>query len=418
MIAGGIFIVSLIILLKKLSAIDRIKWGIFFLIKVLFLWFFLHIHKENYSHYFLDYEQIFADASLLSDLLWSSPKEFWQIIFSDFSEKYRFYLITQPRAFFTAKLFCPIVLIAQKNLFLTSLYALLLYLAAVYSLVRVLQKLFPRHRFFAYCLLLVPSLQFWTSATSKELWLLICIYGISAVYLEAFYLNAKILPCTLKGSILFWILWKLKYYYAFGIAFAFLVELGVRLLHNVRSFWQKWLLGGTVVLGLLSLVLLHPNLHWDYLPQALYENYRITLEASPKGSAIELGLEPSWLSCIENSYKGLWIGLFAPMWWQAKNWAMFLASLENLFLLIGGVYASIYTWQNKTVFRIEILITASIFVILMASFLGLSSPNFGAISRYRVGFSWILWLWISFCVEEALQRRNIKLFHFSKGNSM
>ncbi|WP_133121520.1 hypothetical protein [Raineya orbicola] len=384
-------------------------WAFIFLYKLVFLWLFFYVHQKYYSHYQWDFWLIFLDASQLYDLLWQSPTEFLQTFFHKPISSEKFYLSEQPRAFFTAKLYLPFVLLTQKNWLLSSLYAVILYLIAFYFFAETLLKLFPKYEILVYGLMFLPSLTFWASGTSKEIWLMVCIWGVFALHLQIFYLGKKSFYRFLLIVFLFFLLLKVKYYYAFGIAFALLTE---RLIY----FWQnekftkklKWAFSLPILISVVLLSFLHPNLHLDFFPQALYENYRLTLQASPQGSAVDLDLEPTWSSCLLNSYKGTWIGIFAPLSWQAKNTTMLMASVENttlvalmiLSVLLFFIYHFTIPQRN-----LYLAVASFLFVLLMATFLGLSSPNFGALSRYRIGFSWILWLWIGMIWEKWLKTK-------------
>ncbi len=418
MIGWIIFVALCSILLWKIPAPKRNLWAFLFLYKLAFLWFFFYVHQKYYSHYQWDFWLIFLDACQLNDLFWQNLNDFGQTFFYEPHKPELFYFSEQPRAFFTAKLFFFFVFLAQKNWLLSSMFALLLYLIASYHLSETLLKLFPKLKISVYFIIYLPSISFWTSGTSKEIWLLTCIWGMVALHLQIFYLHQKAFWRSMIIICLFFILWKAKYYYAFGIAFALLAERWI-------SFWQsenftkklKWAssLLILIIIGLLSF--LHPNLHWDFFPKALHENYQITLQASPQGSAVNLDLEPTWKSCLLNSYKGTWLGVFAPLPWQTKNVAMLLASIENtllLLLIIGTTFFAPHPLApsplergNKDEVRlaISLLIASLLFVGLMATFLGLSSPNFGTLSRYRVGFSWVLWFWLAVFWENWLQKK-------------
>ncbi|MCS6794888.1 MAG: hypothetical protein NZ516_02915 [Raineya sp.] len=404
MISWLILVVLCAVLLWKLPAPKRKLWAFLFLYKLVFLWLFFWVHQRYYAHYQWDFWLIFLDACQLNDLFWRSPNDFFQTFFLTPTQPEKFYFSEQPRAFFTAKLYFPFVVLAQKNWLLSSLYAILLYLIALYVFIQTLQQILFRQKLWIYVLMFLPSLQFWTSGTSKEIWLMICIYSIIALHLQVFYLQKALLSHLFIAVILFFILWKVKYYYAFGIAFFLLAE-------RLIFFWQnekispkvKWTATLIALVLLTLLPFLHTNLHLENFPEALYENYRITLQASPKDSAVGLGLDSTWTSCLINSYKGTWIALFAPLPWQATNLNMALASVENTLFLVSLVFSlwiSIQRLLRKKERKSSFFWASLLFVLLMATFLGLSSPNFGALSRYRIGFSWLLWVWITWTWEK------------------
>jgi hypothetical protein len=195
--------------------------------------------------------------------------------------------------------------------------------------------------------------------------------------------------------IVLWWLALLKYYYAFGVALM-LCLYGFLYYTQKLSFFARFVLCFVLLGATLGLTFLHPNLRLENFVSALYDNYTLILAASPQGSALDLGLAPSWQSLIVHSPLGLWIGIFAPLPHQISKWQMLPIALENLFVLLLCFYVLFEVLKAKkqkikSIFYTStknenILICIFVFAIVMATFLGLSSPNFGALSRYRVGF--------------------------------
>jgi hypothetical protein len=82
----------------------------------------------------------------------------------------------------------------------------------------------------------------------------------------------------------------------------------------------------------------------------------------------------------------LFSGLFRPFVVEADTALQFLVSFENLLLVV--LFTSALTNMRKLIgskHRI-LLFSIIVYTVLLCTFLALSAPNFGTLSRYRVGF--------------------------------
>lgn len=369
-----------------------------FSIKMMALYFFVWIHENYYAHYQPDYLLIFEDASHLASIFYNNFNEYLQILIDKplFTENW--HLATQPRAFFTAKIFSFLTIITAQNFWLTAIYGSLLALWAMWYLTHTFIQLFPKTKKAAIiAFLFLPSCVFWASSTSKESILLFLISIVFSNFLKIIHCEKHIRDVFFKGIpalLCLIVLWKIKYYYAFGLSISLVLYIFLQYIQKHKL--QKWQVTGILILALaigISLSFLHPNINLNTLPEALYNNYLLIIKASPKNSIVELGLEPTWLSILQNSPKSLYLGLFSPMPWDSQNWQMRLVSIENILLmslLILGIWKLIQKKYTPTLDS-NFLIILFVYIFIMAVFLALSSPNFGALSRYRCGFSPFLW---------------------------
>ena len=107
-------------------------------------------------------------------------------------------------------------------------------------------------------------------------------------------------------------------------------------------------------------------------------------------------LAPTLGSIAYNLPKALYMGLFAPLPWQAKNAWQWLAALENIALLILITYSMFRLWKQRKALAHQLSAKAPLWwaslvytlglVVLMA----LAAPNFGTLVRYKVGWLMVL----------------------------
>lgn len=372
---------------------------------------FIYLHRWFYAHYTPDYLLIFEDACKLSDLIHQNSLEYVKILFSAPQDIENWHLASQIRAFFAVKCYSVLVWFTGKNFWLSMFYASGAALVALWWLTQTLIRWFPAYRKEALVsFVFLPSLTFWASATSKESLLVIFLATLSVIFLQTIYHKWLWWRVPVFLIVAYWLL-LLKYYYAFGF---FLVVCLYVFLFFIQSFnlLQKIVCVCGAVVAMWGLTYLHPNLHLNSFVDALYNNYTLILRASPEGSALDLGLEPTWRSLFIHSPIGLWVGLFAPLPHQISKWQMLPIALENvsvlalmgfvlLKIIVGKVQIlPVFNTKNKILW-----ICLWVFVGIMATFLGLSSPNFGALSRYRVGFYPFLVFGLLVSVQALKHRR-------------
>lgn len=365
------------------------------LLKVIATILFVFLHQKLYPQYTPDYILIFEDACKLSNFIHQSSLEYLKIIFDAPADIENWHLASQPRAFFAVKIYSVLVWLTGQHFWLSMFYASAASHIAIWFIYKKLSTLFPQYRKAALIsFLFLPSLTFWASASSKETLLMIFLSILSIIFLKFVYQKWK----WWEGIIFFIVLWwlvLLKYYYAFGVALMLCLY---GFLHYTQklSFFARIILCFALFGATLGLTFLHPNLRLENFVSALYDNYTLILAASPQGSALDLGLAPSWQSLIVHSPLGLCVGIFAPLPHQISKWQMLPIAIENLLVLILFVCVlfKIIQQQRSTIKRMfhldakgkMLLFSVFVFAIVMATFLGLSSPNFGALSRYRVGY--------------------------------
>jgi hypothetical protein len=273
------------------------------------------------------------------------------------------------------------------------IYASFLALVALWWLVGTLAKLFPKYKKASVVsFIFLPSVLFWASATSKEVLLMIFLAVLSGIFLEFLYKGLVWWQAIVFVVMVYWLA-LLKYYYAFGFLLVISLYFFLFFLKKFNFRFKIVSIFGIVAI-LLGLTSLHPNLRLEHFAEALYDNYTLILQASPEGSAMDLGLEPTWQSLLLHAPLGLWVGLFAPLPYQASKWQMLPITLESSFVLALWIYVIFLMFRDKSLIKNFsedtkskiLLLCVGLFVLVMATFLGLSSPNFGALSRYRIGF--------------------------------
>jgi hypothetical protein len=104
------------------------------------------------------------------------------------------------------------------------------------------------------------------------------------------------------------------------------------------------------------------------------------------GSGYDIGeLDGSMNSIVRLSPKALNVSLFRPYLWEAKNPLMLMSALESLLMLVFSIY--ILVISKEKIFRallIPDVIFCLVFSLTFAIAVGVSTFNFGTLTRYRI----------------------------------
>jgi hypothetical protein len=301
------------------------------------------------------------------------------------------------RAFNFVRLLVPLVPLTGGSYYGMGLYLSAVGFAGCWALFRVLCSLAPnRQWWWAGVCLFWPSLTFWTSGLLKEPWTfgmlgLAVGGGYSMLATQTVRLRPALIVvgCSVLGYVV-------KPYPVLALwACAPIVVAGMLV---TRSFWAahktKALLS-LGALGLLTVVILafSPfNLERVfaeafYLREILMNAY--TPDALQATSYFELSdYQPTLAWALSKIPQATFATLFRPLPWEAHNPQALAAGLENLFLL--GLTAYLMATARYQMLRqaprgmVAIAVFLLVYSIPYAYFLGLATPFFGTLIRYKV----------------------------------
>ncbi len=366
---------------------------------------------------------IFSDASSIAKILIENPKKYLGILFlGDFSgipvEYLHSHFIWQSATLLMSRILSVFCLLSDNNYWLVGIYLAVFSYIPVFMLANKLADIFPNAKNAAAIAFLgVPSVVFWSSGVCKETLLLpfICILG--DIFMRNIYVNitthspslkekekekergvftsnySAIFKDILLAMFCFLIIWKLKYYYA-GVLLicmlSFLINLYLERVFLKKIYQQYPSLSYFMVVFLMFIILfpagfLHWNLQLDNIMGALVQNHDQIYKIKPQDAIQFNNLKVNWSSLLENTPLAMFSGLFRIFLWESKTFLQALAGAENLLILGLFVASLVRWWQNGRYFSTLIFVIL-IYITVLATMLALSSPNFGTLSRYKVGF--------------------------------
>ncbi len=332
------------------------------------------------------------DGVKISYYAQSSPAEalafFW-----DESEASDFVATLQqqgPRSLFFSKICGLFALATAGNYWMMSAFASVISFLGAWFLFRRISEFFPLHqRAAAIAFLVFPSVVFWSSGLIKESVGLAALYFLVAVGLSMMYHRA---PSLLEWMVTFfslWIGWNLKYYWM-GIFIPVAIPTVLTVLAKgsrpALARYDIALWSGLFLVFLIVATSIHPNFYPSRFFEVIYQsNLEFTRLSDPPRIVQYFNLEPSLSSLVMNAPAAWIAGLFRPFAWEAFNLLSMVAGIENLVLLVI-VFVALPSFRRlrPSPHRLPVLATM-IYVILLTSFLALSTPNFGTLSRFKIG---------------------------------
>ena len=351
-----------------------------------------------YQYYYTtgDTWAFFNDATKMADALVQTPSNcfsfFWQDDFSAIAQPLE---NNRPRSMYLVKWVAAFNLLNGNNYWITSLYFSFISFFSSWVLYRTLIKYFPDlQKEAALSFLFIPSIVFWGSGIIKESLAIAGLFGISACFISWYCGRAYKVSIMLIGLICFWVLWNLKYYWV-AVWLAVMMPLVlIGLLKERFSFVSRypkliWFL--FMLLAGAGISLIHPNFYFDQLLTVIVENNEAYLKLSNSENIIHFHeLTPTLSSMLINSPWALLSGIFRPFIFEAGNALQAGAAIEN-FILLALLIMSMVKLPKLISQITELHLAFIAFIILLSVFLALSTPNLGSLSRFRVGFTPVLW---------------------------
>lgn len=106
------------------------------------------------------------------------------------------------------------------------------------------------------------------------------------------------------------------------------------------------------------------------------------------GSTYDIGeMEPTIIGMLRQIPAAFNVTLFRPYVWESKKPIILFAALESFSILLFSLFVIIKLNPFRFIYRIfkdPLLLTFLVFTIIFATFVGVSSFNFGTLTRYRI----------------------------------
>lgn len=281
----------------------------------------------------------------------------------------------------------------------TALFFAIISFSGAWALYRALYDYLPiLHRPLAYAIFFMPSVYFWGSGLLKES---ICM-GMLGWMFHAFYFGLikgeKTLNHILILLLCVFVLRSIKVYFLISFLPAafmwYFLQYRSRIKSPaVRAIALPFVLAISFIVGIFGVRYVtadQERYQLENLAQTTNTTAQWLKQVSDKegGSGYYLGeLDGSILGYLRLAPQALWLGLFQPHPWQARNPVMLLSAFEATFFLLLTLRI---IWQVGflRLYRIflenPILIFCLLFSLFFAYAAAVNSANYGTMVRYRM----------------------------------
>lgn len=268
----------------------------------------------------------------------------------------------------------------------------------IWHFYRLVAGFYPKQKkLLAIAVLFMPSIVFWSSGILKDGWCLIATFYIFICANNIFIERKKIL-----SNIIILIVWSYiaisirpyTFYVATGSA---LIWLGFYYLSRIKSNFLRTIAFPVIMLTIYltgTFILFKTGsqvgARYQSIDSMLETAQIIQSDLSKEyygGNSFDIGtFEPTLQGILSKFPIASVSGIYRPFFWEVRNPLMLLSAIESGIILLLTIWVllccRIFGFV-KRVYTDPFLLSAFVFSITFAFFVGLTTANFGALVRYR-----------------------------------
>ncbi len=307
------------------------------------------------------------------------------------------YMFAEGSTRFTMKLLIPFMLVTGNSYFLTTVLVAVFTYGGLWQLFRMFVRHFPQHtRVLAIAVLFMPSVLFWGSGILKDSFTLAATCYLIVIINNLIERRGVLMLNVLKVILFGIVVISIKAYVIVILLPSTLVWMMYNRISKIRNALIRKLIVPIVYVAILAgsyfgLTAMGESLGKFSVDRALKTaaiNQSDLKQEYYEGNSFDIGdFEPTVPGALSKFVPATLAGLFRPYIWDSKNVVMLLSGLENLFVLIFTVIVLFkMRWKAMTRFVMShpLLLYCLVFSILFSFMIGLTSPNFGALVRFRL----------------------------------
>lgn len=332
--------------------------------------------------------------TMWTKLLMRTPPETDPFLY-EYSNQIQFY--QDPSSYMVIRITALLGLLTFNTYLPTALLFASVAYTGIWALYTTFCKAFPnRYKEMAIAFLFVPSVAVWGSAIFKDT---VCMFGLGWMVYTSFRIFID-RDFSVKNIVLlvlsFYLIAVIKVYILLAFLPSLLLWLLLTYSHKIRSRAVRFFLS----VGILGIVVLSFTFVTDSFSAEL-KNYSLqeitqTIEATKgwitysgdESATYDLGkFDPSLLGIVRMFPAGITVTLFRPFLWEVKKPIQFLSALESLAFLVATVVIFVKNGPRftfKQIFSNPNLIFFFTFSLIFAFAVGISTGNFGTLSRYKI----------------------------------
>lgn len=267
----------------------------------------------------------------------------------------------------------------------------------IWAMYRTFVNIYPNlHKQLAVAFLFIPSTVVWGSAMFKDT---VCMFGLGWMTYTTFrlFINRDF---TVRNLFLLFVSFYLIAAIKLYILLAFVPALSLWLLlsysHKIKNWSLRWFVNSLFIALTIGGFFLFSQQFADEMNKYSLDKVAqtaattrgwISYASGDEGSAYDLGaFDPTLLGMFSKFPQAVVVTFFRPFLWESGKIIVLLSSLEALLFLYFTLKA--FFIKKRKIFSIigkdPNLMFFLVFSLIFAFAVGISSYNFGALSRYKI----------------------------------
>ena len=271
--------------------------------------------------------------------------------------------------------------------------------SGLWAMYTVFYRLMPKmHLQLAIAIFFIPSVFFWGSGILKDTITLGALGWGTYAFAEIFLFRRNFLFSSVILLISFFMIYEIKIYILLCLVPALMIWFYFSTLGKIKNIVLKtMILPFTIIFlfigGYYSVKFIGEENHRYNIERLSYTaestaRWLSYVSEREEGSGYTLGdFDYSTTGIMRKTPAAIWVTLFRPYVWEAKNLVMFLSAIESLLLLIFTVFAfgsAVIKRKIAILISNPIVVFCLVFSITFAFASGLSTYNFGTLVRYKI----------------------------------
>ena len=303
-----------------------------------------------------------------------------------------------PSSFFIVRIAAILSLISLNTYSSIALWFAFLSFWGLWLMYQSFYRIYPELKLhFAIAIFFIPTVFFWGSGLLKDTITLGASGFLIYAFIQFAFEKRRILLNIGLFLFMSFIIASVKVYILLSLLPALVVWFFYYRINLFKKLYSKILIAPMlVIIGLISTYILINNITEDdkrYQLDNIAETAQITAydiryyTGKNAGSGYSLGeLDGTYFSMIKLLPGAINVTLFRPYLWEVNNPLMLLSAIEALALFLFFLYILLYNRFKhiRKALKNPIVLFCMIFSLVFAFGVGVSTYNFGTLSRYRI----------------------------------
>lgn len=307
------------------------------------------------------------------------------------------YMFGEAASRFTMKLLVPFMLVTNGSYFLTTVLVSIVTYGGLWQLYRMFVSYFPAHRKnLAIAILFMPSVMFWGSGILKDSFTLASTCYLVVVTNDIIRRNGSMVWNIVKLIFFAYLVVSIKAYIIIILLPSTLVWMFYERISKIKSKLIRYMIVPfvyiTIILGsYIGLTAFGERLGKFSVSKALTTaavNQNDLKRDYYEGNSFDIGdFDPTIGGALSKFPKATLAGLFRPYLWDSRNVVMLLSGAENLFIMgltLFVLFKLKFKRMGRFIMSNPVILYSLVFSFLFAFMIGLTSPNFGALVRFKI----------------------------------